>query len=72
MLPKVTLMLFDATFCRSTVHAVLSGMIAEGKDKLEWYRQVDPAKLNTLKELIASPNYKVSTVIQFTKKLINN
>jgi hypothetical protein len=40
-------------------------MIAEGKDKLEWYRQVDPAKLNTLKELIASPNYKVGTVIFF-------
>jgi hypothetical protein len=36
-------------------------MIAEGKDKLEWYRQVDPAKLNTLKELIASPNYKVGS-----------
>ncbi len=43
-------------------------MIAEGKDKLEWYRQVDPAKLNTLKELIASPNYKVGTVNIFTKK----
>ncbi len=39
----------------------LEGMIAEGKDKLEWYRQVDPAKLNTLKELIASPNYKVDS-----------
>ena len=38
---------------------VFPGVIAEGKDKLEWYRQVDPAKLNTLKELIASPNYKV-------------
>lgn len=36
----------------------LREMIAEGKDKLEWYRQVDPAKLNTLKELVASPNYK--------------
>ena len=34
-------------------------MIEEGKDKIEWYRQVDPAKLNTLKELVASPNYKV-------------
>jgi len=33
-------------------------MIEEGKDKIEWYRQVDPAKLNTLKELVASPNYK--------------
>ena len=35
-------------------------MISEGKDRLEWYRQVDPAKLNTLKELIAAPDYKVS------------
>ena len=31
-------------------HAELRTMIAEGKDKLEWYRQVDPAKLNTLKD----------------------
>merc|ERR1719412_824106 len=36
----------------------LRTMIEEGKDKLEWYRQVDPAKLNTLKELINAPNYK--------------
>jgi len=35
-------------------------MISEGKDRLEWYRQVDPAKLNTLKELIAAPDYKVN------------
>ena len=27
-------------------------MIEEGKDKLEWYRQVDPTKLSTLKDLI--------------------
>ena len=33
-------------------------MIELGKDKLEWYRQVDPAKLNTLKDLMNSPNYK--------------
>lgn len=33
-------------------------MIQEGKDKLEWYRQVDPQKLNTLKDLINAPNYK--------------
>ena len=36
----------------------LRTMIDEGKDKLEWYRQVDPAKLNTLKDLINAPNYK--------------
>jgi len=36
----------------------LRTMIEEGKDKLEWYRQVDPAKLNTLKDLINAPNYK--------------
>ena len=36
----------------------LRPMIDNGKDKLEWYRQVDPAKLNTLKELINSPDYK--------------
>ena len=39
-------------------HSELRNMIAEGKDKLEWYRQVDPAKLNTLKDLINAPNYK--------------
>lgn len=39
-------------------HKDLRMMIEEGKDKLEWYRQVDPAKLNTLKELINAPNYK--------------
>ena len=39
-------------------HAELRGMIDEGKDKLEWYRQVDPTKLTSLKDLISSPNYK--------------
>ena len=34
-------------------------MIEEGKDKIEWYRQVDPTKLMALKELISVPNYKV-------------
>ena len=38
-------------------------MIEEGKDKIEWYRQVDPAKLNTLKELVAAPNYKVNNCV---------
>jgi len=39
-------------------HCELRKMIELGKDKLEWYRQVDPAKLNTLKDLMNSPNYK--------------
>ena len=39
-------------------HCELRKMIEQGKDKLEWCRQVDPAKLNTLKELMNSPNYK--------------
>ena len=41
-------------------------MISEGKDRLEWYRQVDPAKLNTLKELIAAPDYKVNHELALT------
>jgi len=39
-------------------HKELRELIDEGRDKIEWYRQVDPAKLNTLKELVAAPNYK--------------
>lgn len=41
-------------------------MIEEGKDRLEWTRQVDPAKLNTLKELMAQENFKdnMSTLIK--------
>lgn len=39
-------------------HSELRGMIEEGKDKIEWYRQVDPAKLIALKEMISVPNYK--------------
>jgi hypothetical protein len=48
-------------------HKELRTMIEEGKDKLEWYRQVDPAKLNTLKELINAPNYKenMATLIRY-------
>merc|ERR1712079_810813 len=33
-------------------------MIDEGKDKLEWYRTVDAAKLERLKEMMAADNYK--------------
>jgi len=36
----------------------LRTMIEEGKDKLEWYRTVDAAKLEHLKDLINAPNYK--------------
>jgi len=36
----------------------LRTMIEEGKDKLEWYRTVDAAKLEHLKELMLAPNYK--------------
>merc|ERR1719310_2682541 len=49
----------------------LRTMIEEGKDKLEWYRQVDPAKLNTLKDLMKAPNFKenmpniVRTIYEF-------
>jgi len=39
-------------------HKELRGMIEEGKDKLEWYRTVDAAKLDHLKELMLAPNYK--------------
>ena len=39
-------------------HSELRKMIENGKDKLEWYRQVDPAKLNTLKDLMNAPNHK--------------
>ena len=49
----------------------MSQMIEEGKDKLEWYRQVDPTKLSTLKDLINAPNYKdnlgtlIKTIYEF-------
>jgi len=39
-------------------HKELRTMIDEGKDKLEWYRTVDAAKLEHLKDLINAPNYK--------------
>ena len=47
-------------------HSELRTMIEEGKDRLEWYRQVDPAKLNTLKELMTGDDYKenMSTLIK--------
>ena len=39
-------------------HKELRTMIEEGKDKLEWYRTVDAAKLEHLKELMLADNYK--------------
>jgi len=36
----------------------LQDMVEEGKDKLEWSRTVDAAKLEQLKVLMADPNYK--------------
>ena len=37
----------------------LRQMASEGKDKLEWSRTVDAEKLEQLKEMMASPDYKV-------------
>ena len=47
-------------------HKELRTMIEEGKDKIEWTRQVDPAKLNTLKQLMMEDNFKdnMSTLIK--------
>ena len=38
----------------------LRQMASEGKDKLEWSRTVDSAQLEQLKEMMASPDYKVT------------
>ena len=39
----------------------------QGKDKLEWYRTVDAAKLEHLKEMMAADNYKenLGTLIRY-------
>jgi len=39
-------------------HKELRMMIDKGRDKLEWYRTVDAAKLEHLKEMMSAPNYK--------------
>jgi len=46
--------------------AELRQMASEGKDKLEWSRTVDAEKLEQLKEMMASPDYKenISKLIQ--------
>ena len=48
----------------------LRQMASEGKDKLEWSRTVDAEKLEQLKEMMASPDYKVILPIFF--KVINH
>jgi len=39
-------------------HKDLRIMIDQGKDKLEWYRTVDAAKLEHLKDMMNAPDYK--------------
>ena len=39
-------------------HSSLRDMIEQGKDKLEWNRKVDPEKLQPLRALINTPDYK--------------
>jgi len=49
----------------------LREMIQDGKDRLEWYRSVDPAKLQTVQSMIEAPNHKenmpqiVKTILEF-------
>ena len=46
-------------------------MITHGRDKIEWYRQVDPGMLRTLQDMIKAPNFKenmsaiVKTIYEF-------
>ena len=52
-------------------HSDLRTMIANGRDKIEWYRQVDPGMLRTLQDMIKAPNFKenmaaiVKTIYEF-------
>jgi len=39
-------------------HKELRGMIAEGKDKLEWTRKVDQSKVEELRSKLSGPDYK--------------
>merc|ERR1712106_1044054 len=56
-------------------HKDLRTMIDEGKDKLEWYRTVDAAKMEHLKEMMAAPDYKenlgslIRTIYDFASSL---
>ena len=47
--------------------AELRQMASEGKDKLEWSRTVDAEKLEQLKEMMASPDYKVIIPFFFSR-----
>lgn len=52
-------------------HAHLRTMIEEGKDGLEWYRAVDPAKMATVEAMIKAPDHRekmphiVKTILEF-------
>ena len=39
-------------------HSELRIMIEQGRDKIEWYRQVDPAMLKTLQNMMKNSNFK--------------
>ena len=47
-------------------HAELRQMIEAGKDKLEWYRQGDPAMFRTLQDMMKEKNYldKMPTIVK--------
>ena len=38
-------------------HAELREMIQAGRDKIEWYRQVDPAMFRTLQDMMKGKDY---------------
>jgi len=52
-------------------HAHLRTMIQEGKDGLEWYRTVDPAKMQTVEAMIKAPDHRekmphiIKTILEF-------
>ena len=49
-------------------------VLDQGKDKLEWYRTVDAAKLEHLKEMMAADNYKenLGTLIRLDHQRFSN
>ena len=49
-------------------------VLDQGKDKLEWYRTVDAAKLEHLKEMMAADNYKenLGTLIRLNHQSFSN
>jgi len=57
--PRNTFQDYSVTFTEwIKTKTELISMATEGKDKLEWSRTVDASKLETLKALMADPNYK--------------